>query len=48
LRTLIFTPDASKAMALALMHTAKLGICDGNRLTYKEFIGEGGSSWEEL
>lgn len=48
LRTLIFTPDASKAMALigntpdAYGQTWHLP-CDDNRLTYKQFIAEIGS-----
>ncbi len=45
LRTLIFTPDASKAMALIGNTPNTFGEtwhlpCDDNRLTYKEFIGE--------
>jgi nucleoside-diphosphate-sugar epimerase len=45
LRTFIFTPDASKAMALIGNTTSAYGQtwhlpCDDNRLTYKEFIGE--------
>ncbi len=45
LRTLIYTPDASKAMALIGNTTDTYGEtwhlpCDDNRLTYKEFIGE--------
>ncbi len=45
LRTLIYTPDASKAMALigntfdTYGHTWHLP-CDDNRLTYKEIINE--------
>jgi nucleoside-diphosphate-sugar epimerase len=45
LRTLIFTPDASKAMAL-IGNTADVYSqtwhlpCDDNRLTYKQFIAE--------
>jgi hypothetical protein len=45
LRTLIFTPDASKAMALLANTADAYGQtwhlpCDDNRLTYKQFIGE--------
>lgn len=45
LRTLIFTPDASKAMALIGNTTTAYGQtwhlpCDDNRLTYKQFIAE--------
>jgi nucleoside-diphosphate-sugar epimerase len=45
LRTLIFTPDASKAMALIGNTIDTYGQtwhlpCDDNRLTYKEFITE--------
>ena len=48
LRTLIFTPDASKAMALIGNTTDTYGQtwhlpCDDNRLTYKQFIAEIGS-----
>jgi len=43
LRTLIFTPDASKAMALLANSTGTFGEtwhlpCDDERLTYKQFI----------
>lgn len=45
LRTLIYTPDASKAMALLANSNDTYGQtwhlpCDDNRLTYKEFIAE--------
>jgi nucleoside-diphosphate-sugar epimerase len=45
LRTLIFTPDASKAMALIGNTADTYGQtwhlpCDDNRLTYKQFIAE--------
>ncbi|MBG6110089.1 nucleoside-diphosphate-sugar epimerase [Flavobacterium sp. CG_23.5] len=45
LRTLIFTPDASKAMALIGNTADTFGQtwhlpCDDNRLTYKQFIAE--------
>lgn len=45
LRTLIFTPDASKAMALIGNTADAYGQtwhlpCDDNRLTYKQFIAE--------
>lgn len=45
LRTLIYTPDASKAMALIANSPNTYGEtwhlpCDDNRLTYKAFIGE--------
>lgn len=45
LRTLIYTPDASKAMALIANHPESYGQtwhlpCDDNRLTYKEIISE--------
>ena len=45
LRTLIYTPDASKAMALIANHPETYGQtwhlpCDDNRLTYKEIISE--------
>lgn len=45
LRTLIYTPDASKAMALLGNTTDTYGQtwhlpCDDNRLNYKEFISE--------
>lgn len=48
LRTLIFTPDASKAMALIGNTTSAYGQtwhlpCDDKRLTYKQFIGEIGN-----
>ncbi|MGO4819137.1 NAD-dependent epimerase/dehydratase family protein [Flavobacterium sp. W22_SRS_FP1] len=48
LRTLIFTPDASKATALIGNTTGAYGQtwhlpCDDNRLTYKEFIAEIGN-----
>jgi nucleoside-diphosphate-sugar epimerase len=48
LRTLIFTPDASKAMALIGNTTNAYGQtwhlpCDDNRLTYKQLIDEIGS-----
>lgn len=48
LRTLIFTPDASKAMALIGNTSRAYGQtwhlpCDDHRLTYKEFIGEIGN-----
>jgi len=48
LRTLIFTPDASKAMALIGNTISAYGQtwhlpCDDNRLTYKEFISEIGN-----
>ena len=44
-RTLIFTPDASRAMALIGNTATAYGQtwhlpCDDNRLTYKEFIAE--------
>jgi hypothetical protein len=45
LRTLIFTPDASKAMALIGNTADTYGQtwhlpCNDNRLTYKQFITE--------
>jgi hypothetical protein len=45
LRTLIFTPDASKAMALIGNTADTYGQtwhlpCDDNRFTYKQFITE--------
>lgn len=45
IRTLIFTPDASKAMALIGNTASAYGQtwhlpCDENRLTYKQFIAE--------
>lgn len=45
LRTLIYTPDASKAMALIANTADTYGQtwhlpCDDNRLTYKQFINE--------
>jgi nucleoside-diphosphate-sugar epimerase len=48
LRTLIFTPDASKAAALIGNTESAYGQtwqlpCDDNRFTYKEFIGEIGN-----
>lgn len=48
LRTLIFTPDASKAMALIGNTSSAYGQtwhlpCDDKRLTYKQFIGEIGN-----
>lgn len=48
LRTLIFTPDASKAMALIGNTYSAYGQtwhlpCDDKRLTYKQFIGEIGN-----
>jgi nucleoside-diphosphate-sugar epimerase len=48
LRTLIFTPDAGKAMALIGNTTNAYGQswhlpCDDNRLSYKQFISEIGS-----
>ncbi|EIA07498.1 NAD-dependent epimerase/dehydratase family protein [Flavobacterium frigoris] len=48
LRTLIFTPDASKAMALIGNTPRAYGQtwhlpCDDNRLTYKQFIGKIGA-----
>lgn len=48
LRTLIFTPDASKAMALIGNTSAAYGQtwhlpCDDQRLTYKQFMAEIGS-----
>jgi hypothetical protein len=53
LRTLIFTPDASKAMALIGNTADTYGQtwhlpCDDNRFTYKQFITEIGAIGREI
>lgn len=50
LRTLIYTPDASRAMALLGNTPSAFGQtwhlpCDDNRLTYKEFIALAAKTW---